>query len=243
MYLPCTLNVFAWLLTAASVFALLAASFLASSFFDAMKDAVPAGVLLALAGHLFTQAKNRQDIEEKRSQLNLDGMRLAFSHAKTLLEDGNNCRATWIEAARTISHGLELAKGVTVESLQRVLEVERLKHRGYFHQALSSKPADFFYGVPPIYATLDEAAAASTAPRDVDGRHVVSTNEELDEASIRAVWAAAQWPTDYKDPMGSRFAPEEEGKLLLFLPKLHAFVQHKRQWRSAAGKLYPAKSE
>ena len=54
MYLPRTLNVFAQLLTAASVIALLAALFLASSFFDAMKDAVPAGVLLALAGHLFT---------------------------------------------------------------------------------------------------------------------------------------------------------------------------------------------
>ena len=243
MNLPRTLNAFGWLLTAASVIALLAALFLASSFFEAMTNAVPSGVLLALAGHLFTQAKNRQDIEEKRSQFNLDGMRLAFSHAKSLLEDGNNSRATWIEAARAIAHGLELARGVTGESHQRVLEVERLKYRGIFHQALASRQAAFFYGVPPIYATLDEAAAASTAPRDVAGRHVTSANDELDEPSIRMVWAAAQWPANYEEPMGTGFSAEEESKLMLLQPKLHAFIQHKRRWCSASGRLFPARSE
>lgn len=103
-----------------------------SIIFDAWKQAVPAGVLLALAGHLFTQSKARHDIEEKTSQFNLDDMRLAFLHAKSLLEGGSNDRATWIEAALTIAHGFDLAKGVTAEAYQRVLEVEQLKYRGIF---------------------------------------------------------------------------------------------------------------
>jgi hypothetical protein len=221
----------------------MSALFLASSFFEAMKDAVPAGVLLALAGHLFTQAKNRQDIEEKCSQFNLDGMRLAFAHARSLLEDENNRRATWIEAARVISHGLELAKGVTAAPHQRVLEVEHLKYRSVFFNILASRSAAFFYGVPEVYATLDEAASASTAPRNEHGRRVTSANDGLDEPSIRAVWLAAQWPANYQDPMGATFTSEEDGKLMLWLPNLHTFIQHTRHWHSASGRLHPRRAE
>src|SRR3989339_2128567 len=232
------LNALGWLLTAASAIVLGAAFFFESSVNKALESAVPAGVLLALAGHLFTQSKSLADAAEKRSSFNLEGFTKAFYHAQSLLSDGNNDRAKWIEAARSLAHGEELAKAVLIDEHKRVLELERLKYRGHFHQLLVARPATFFYGVQPHYPTLDEAAKAASASRERNGRIEVNPACDLDEASIRMVWLAAGWPKDYDDPMGTRFKQEEIGPLMLLFPELHKFLEHKRTWSSAAGKLY-----
>lgn len=237
------LNVMGWLLVAGAVAVLGGSFFVGASFYEALKNAVPTGVLLALSGHLFTQAKTITEAAEKRSLFNLEGFRKAFNHAQELLSDGNNDRAKWIEAARSLAHGAELAKAVSVDAHQRVLELERLKYRGFFHQILSSNTAEFFYGVPASYPNLDEAAKASSAPEMKNGRHQVSTLKELGEASIYLVWSAAQWPKDYDDPMHERFGADQEGNLLLLYPELQRFLDHKRSWATAAGSLYTRAQE
>lgn len=243
MNVPSVLACFAWVLVVGAVASLGIALCEGDSFFEGLKNALPAGVLLALAGHLFTQSKTLVESAEKRSLFNLEGFRRAFEHAKSLLEDGNNNRPTWIEAARSLSHGEELAKGVSVETHNRVLELDRLKYRSCFFQILAEKPAAFFYGVSSTYSNLDDAARASTAAEESDGRHVISTNHAIEEASIRAVWLAASWPKNYDDPMTSRFEPEEVGKVMLLYPKLHQFLEHKLTVQSAAGQLHPRTDE
>ena len=82
------LAIAAWLLVAAACAALTGAFLAGANWSDGLSKAVPAGVLLALAGHLFTQSKTVLDDAEKRSLFNLEGFRKAFDHAKSLLQDG-----------------------------------------------------------------------------------------------------------------------------------------------------------
>ena len=228
-----------WFLLLASALVLGKSLFFESTLRSALEGALPAGVLLALAGHLFTQSKSLADAEEKRSSFNLDGFRQATEHAYSLLVDRNNNRVKWIEAARSLAHGEELAKAVTVAEHERVLELERLKYRGLFSQLLDGQPATFFYGVPPLYPTLDEAAQASSAREQKSGRMIVSSSHELDEASIRMIWQATGWPKSYDDPLGTPFAPSDLGSVMMLFPELHRFLEHRRTWASAAGKLFP----
>ncbi len=233
------LTILGWLLVAAAAIVLLVSPFVSASVFDPLKNAVPAGVLVALAANLLTQAKNIADANEKRSAFHLDSAVNAYEQAKALIQDGSNDRATWIEAGRCLGHARVLASGVTLDSHQRVLEFNRLKYRTFFSKLLAERTASFFYGVSDPAMSLDEAAKASTAPAERNGRMLVSSNNELDEPSIRAVWEAAQWPTDYKDPLGRSFTDAERGKLLLLFPGLHRYFEHRAQWHSAAGQLYP----
>lgn len=228
-----------WFLVLGSVGLIAASLFFESSVRKALEGAaVPAGVLLALAGHVFTQARSIADTEEKRSLFNLDGFKAAFEHAHTLLSDGNNVRTKWIEAARCLGQGEELAKAVTAGSHKRVLELEHLKYRGAFHHVLADKSADFFYGVPPLlYATLDEAAAASSRRTRSHGRTIVGDANDLDEAAIHTVWLAAKWPDDYVDPVGERFQENELGRVTMLFPELHRYLEHKRTWSSVGGNL------
>lgn len=227
-----------WLLMLSSLGVIARALFLESTLQAAFGTAaVPAGVLLALAGNVFTQAKSIADAEEKRSLFNLEGFRLAFEHALSLLSNGNNDRSTWIEAARSLAHGEELARSVTVKEHKRVLDLDRLKYRGSFHGVLAGNPAEFFYGVPLLYATLDEAASASSRRPESSGRRVFAGANELDEPSVRAVWSAAAWPEDYEDPRGSRFHESEMRQISILFPELHRFLEHHRTWVSVNGHL------
>jgi hypothetical protein len=227
MQLSTVLSAIAWLLVAGAVAVFGCAFVFGGSIYDALKNAVPAGVLLALSGHLFTQAKTLTDAEEKRSLFNLEGFRTAYDHAQSLITDGNNNRAKWIEAARCLAQGNELANEVSVKTHQRALELDRLRYRGIFDQLFRAKSAEFFNGVPALNPTLDDTAKAPTAPGVEDGRRLVSTNHALDEASIFLIWSAAQWPKDYDDPMYERFSAEQKTKLQLLYPELHRFLDHK----------------
>lgn len=230
----------AWLLVAAAAAVFIESLVSTSGVLEPLKkNAVPAGVLLALAGHLFTQARNATETAEKRSLFNLESCAKAFEYSISLLADGNNNRTKWIEAGRSLAHAEELASGVSVDAHLRVLELNRLKFRSSFYAVLTSQPATFFYGVPLLHSSLDEAAKASTAPEEKDGRITTSTLHELAEESIHAVWKASRWPANYEDPLGTRFSNEERGKLLLMFPALNAFFEHKSRWRSASGNLHP----
>lgn len=231
-----------WLLAAAAVGILLLSPFVSAAAFDPLKNAVPAGVLVALAANLLTQAKNLADANEKRSLFHLESAIKAYEQAKTLIQDGNNDRAKWIEAGRCLGHAKSLAAGVVLDAHQRVLEFNRLKYRSFFHQLLETKPASFFYGTADPNLSLDDAAKASTAPEERNGRRVISTNKEIAEPSIRSVWEAAQWPDDYKDPLGTSFSETERGKLQLLFPALYQYLEHHQQWHSAAGQLHPRKN-
>lgn len=236
------LSTIGWLLVATAGILLLVSPFVASSAFDPLKNALPAGVLVALAGNLLTQAKNLADANEKRSAFHLEFAIKAYEQAKSLIEDGNNDRAKWIECGRCLGHAKALGEGVTFDAHQRVLEFNRLKYRSYFAELLVAKSAAFFYGSSVPDSSLDEAAKEATAPEDRHGRRVASTNKALDESSVRAVWEAAQWPSDYQHPLGGSFSEPEREKLILLFPGLHGYFQHRARWHSAAGQLHPRRN-
>ena len=128
-----------WLLIAGGAVVLLVSPWIPPSVFEPFKNAVPAGVLIALAGHLFTQARAAKDSAEKKSQFYLDSCVKAYEEARNLLLDGNNDRATWIAAGRALMHAKELSIRIMVDSHLRVLELHKLKYRAFFHDALESK--------------------------------------------------------------------------------------------------------
>jgi hypothetical protein len=207
--------------------------------FDPLINVLPAGVLVALGAQLLTQGKNFSDINEKRSLFFLESCAKAYEEARNLLQDGNNDRVKWIAAGRALVHAKELAAKVTEDAHRRVLELHKLKYRGFFHEALADRPASFFFGAKDTSIPTDEAAALTTAREERGGRPVTSTIKELSEKSLGAVWEASQWPVDYQDPLDRGFSDEEQAKLIVLFPGLHEFLEHKKGRHSASGKLFP----
>lgn len=243
------LRIFGWLVVLAAVLALGTAIYTAFSirptpptFVEqvnkALSLAVPAGVLLALGGLLLSKAYETTDANEKTSLFYLESCVHAYEEARNLLADGNNDRGTWIAAARALKNAQGLSKNVSVDAHLRVLELHRLKYRRCFNEILSNKPAAFFYGTADPSVPLEVAAAASSAPDVRAGRTVTSTARELSEKSLYAVWEAAQWPTDYRDPLDTEFSKKEEGSLLVLFPGLYDYLEHTRNFRSASGRIF-----
>lgn len=233
------LNFLGWLLIVGGAIVLVISPWVSDGLLEPLKNALPAGVIIALAGHLLTQARGAKESAEKRSQFYLDSCIKAYEEASNLLLDGKNDRVTWIAAGRALVHAKELSSRITVGEHLRVLELHKLKYRGFFHNALENKPATFFYGVSDTGVPLDEAAAASTAREEGRCRTITSTLEELSEKSLYAVWEAAQWPQDYKELLDRVFSPEERARLLVLFPGLHEYLEHKERWHSASGNLFP----
>lgn len=205
--------------------------------FDPLINGLPAAVLIALGGQLLTQGKHLKETSEKRSLFYLDSCIKGYEEARNLLADDNNDRVTWIAAGRALVHAKTLGSNVTEDSHLRVLELHRLKYRNAFHDALADKPAAFFFGATDTSIPTDRAAELSTAREECGGRTVVSNAHELSMKSLRAVWEAAQWPADYEDPLDQSFSEEEHAKLLVLFPGLHEFLEHKKRWISACGRL------
>jgi hypothetical protein len=233
------LNIFGWVLIGMAALIIAYTLFAASSMLEALTNALPVGILVALAAQLFSQSKSAKEVQEKRSLFYLESSVKAFDEARNLLKDGNNERVIWIAAARALGHAQELSKGVTEDAHKRVLELHRLEYRGFFGALLSDKPASFFYGAADLSVTLEEAAKQSSAGETRNGRRLVSGVRDLSDKALRAVWEAAQWPEDYQDPLQAGFSPEETAKCLVLYPGLHEFLEHKSEWHSVAGKLYP----
>jgi hypothetical protein len=201
--------------------------------------ALPGGVLVAIGAQLLSQGKHFSEQAERDSLFYLESTVKAFEEARDLLQDGNNDRKTWIAAGRALMHAKELAGRVKADSHKRVLELHRLKFRGFFHDVLYDKSAAFFYGATNPAVPIDDAARESTAADNRGGRMVASTLKSLSEKSIRAVWEAAQWPTEYADPLDSNFSDQEVAKLFVLFRGLNEYLEHTRRWHSAAGALHP----
>ncbi len=213
------------------------------TFDPLINNGLPAGILVALGAQLLSQGKNLRDASEKRSLFYLESCVKAYEEASKILQDGNNERVKWIGAGRALRHAKELATRITEDMHLRVLELHRLKYRNIFHDALAEKTAAFFYGAKDSSIAIDEAAKQSTAAEERSGRTVTSTLKELSDKSLRAVWEAAQWPTDYQDPLDRGFTEEEKGKLIVLFPGLHEFLEHKERFHSASGKLFPRSTD
>lgn len=207
--------------------------------FDPLINALPAGILIALGAQLLAQGKNISEANEKRSLFYLDSCVKAYEEANSLLSDENNDRVKWIAAGRALIHAKELVTNVTEDAHLHVLELHKLKYRNFFHGALADKTAAFFFGAEDPTIPTDQAAELSTAREQRGGRTVTSTVNELSEKSLRAVWEAAQWPLDYNDPLDCGFSEPEYAKLTVLYPGLHEFLEHKRRWQSASGRLFP----
>lgn len=196
---------------------------------------VASGVLLTLAGHLFTQARDVKEAKERRSAFYLDSCVKAYEEARTLLADDNNDRVTWIAAARSLGHAKALANGVTEDAHQRVLELHRLKYRTFFDSCLRNKPAAFFYGAKDSSMTAEEAAAAHSAREERNGRTVISAVRSICTQSIRRVWEASQWPDNYThtDPVGPDFSEAERRALFVRYQGVYEYVERLDTFGSA----------
>lgn len=115
-----------WLLVLVGAPILVVTPWLPSSTLEPFKNAVPAGIIIALAGHLLTQARSAKDAAEKKSQFYLDACVEAYEQARNLVADGNNDRITWIAAGRALVLAKELANRVNVDVHVRVLELQKL---------------------------------------------------------------------------------------------------------------------
>jgi hypothetical protein len=181
--------------------------------------AVPAGLLLTFGGLLLAKAREAAEAEEKRRFFYLESCTQAYEAARELLANGNNDRATWIAAARALKHAKKLSESISADSHLRVLELKQLQYRGFFALILRSHPAPFFYGVHDESMALDDAAAASSASQVRAGLLSTSVQRELSDGSLFAVWEAAQWPHDYKDPLDEGgFSPKDDTRLLIHAP-------------------------
>lgn len=209
------------------------------SILEGLKSAaIPAGILLALSGHFFTQARGIKDSTEKRSKFYLESCVKGYEEAQNLLSDGNNDRVKWIAAGRALIYAKELATNVTLQEHKRVLELDRLKYRNYFYHALKDKPATFFYGAKDYFISTEDAAKLSTAKRECIGGVSSFMSVELCDKSIYAVWEAAQWPEEYEELLGRTFSAEEQLRLCLPFPGLHQYLEYREQYQSNCGKLY-----
>lgn len=227
-----------WLFVASAAVVVFYPLFLPLVTFDPLVNALPAGVLVALGAQLLAQGTKIGEANEKRSLFYLDSCVEAYQQARNLLIDGNNDRATWIGAGRALTHAKELATNITEDAHLRVLELHRLTYRNFFAELLAEAPAAFFYGAEDPSVCVDQAAKSSTAGEERGGRHITSTVRALSETSLRAVWEAAQWPSDYTDPLDRNFSPDERGKLTCLYPGLYEYLEHQQRWISASGKLF-----
>ena len=92
--------------------------------------------------------------------------------------------------------------------------------------------------------SLHEAAAASTAPEERNGRSVVSTVHALSIESLRVIWEAASWPTEFNDPLLSKgFSESEQFQTMTLFPGLHEFLEFDKSFYSAAGKVRERSAE
>lgn len=196
------------------------------------------GSILGVTNFWRDRDRRREDEEEKRSQFHLDACRKGYESARMLLADDNNDRATWIQAGRALKHAQALAKGVTRDEHKRLLELYRIEYRGFFFRALQ-KPATFFYGAKETSIPIQQAAAESTAPETGLNRTITSTLKELSPKSMFAVWEAAQWPRDYVDPLDAEFEEAQVGQLMAIFPGVHEFLDYRRNWSSASGRVRP----
>ena len=206
-------------------------------------DIAAAGILLALAGHLFAQARDVAETREKSSLFYLESCVKAYEEARRLLDDENNDRKAWIGAGRALGHAKELSKGVTQVAHIRVLELHRLKYRSFFDGCLRGKTAAFFYGAKDPSVSTAEAAASSTAPERRGEVYASTTVKALSRESLRAVWEAAQWPEPFEDPLNTNFSKVEQSRLVVLYPGLHDFLNFEEQNRSASGKIFPSDSQ
>lgn len=232
------ISVFGWGLIVIAAAVIICPLFASARDVGPLANALPAGVLVALGAQLLTQGRNLREAAEKRSLFFLESCAEAYDDAESLLKDGNNDRATWIAAGRALVHAKALAADVTHEVHRRVLELHRMKHRGFFNRAIRDRPAAFFFGAKDTSIPIDEAARLSTAGEERVGRTVTSTVKELSGKSLRAVWEAGAWPEGYQDPSDRDFSDEERDKLLVLFPGLSEFLDHKDRWHSASGRLF-----
>ena len=200
------------------------------------------GSILGIASFWRDHKRRKKDEEEERSQFHLDASIRGYEAARNLLADGNNDRSVWIQAGRALRHAQALGKGVTTDQHRRLLELHRINYRGFFQHALE-QPSAFFYGAEGVSISLEDAAKESTAPARQLDRTISSTVRELSPRSLHAVWEAAKWPKDYEDPLDTEFSDADLGVLFVLFPGLHEFLEHRKRWRSASGKLFPVKND
>ena len=180
-----------------------------------------------------------QEDLEKRDRLFLEEYRKGYDTAFSILTSslGNqpDMRMKWVAAARVIEVARRLSQRIESSAYQEMVLLDLPIQSERFNKFLEC-PATFYYGidinelnnVPPA-DHIELAAKLSTKRKD--GSPCLRT---IPEEAIFSVWNAIQYPKAYTDVLGPKYNDHQR----TFLPAgLREFIDHTRQWHSAAGHL------
>jgi hypothetical protein len=185
------------------------------------------------------QSASRADDERDAAQslFYLESAEESWSEASRLLASEVADRVSWIAAARLIGNAEAFARRVSEDAHQRRLEAIRLRYRQEFFFALKDKGAGFFYGAKDWAAiSVEQAAVQSGAPRARAGR-THFPDDSIPETTLRMIWAAAQFPQGYEDPIEGIFDDSELVRLYGDLAGLEEYILHRRRYLVACGAL------
>lgn len=199
-----------------------------------------AGIAATIGGAVLAHDYKQSDKKERLSRFHLDSWLDAYEKASNLLGDGNSDRPKWVHAGRVLMLAKDLEQKITEESHRGALEVHRLKYRYFFSEVLD-KPAIHFYGPSILFMEktsklgreemLDKAGEQDWEVRVRLGDPYEQYEPDVDplpEEALYAVWQAARWPDDERDPLdGLKFSREDPLMSLLF-PNLAKYLLHQR---------------
>ncbi|WP_402719551.1 hypothetical protein [Janthinobacterium rivuli] len=187
--------------------------------------------------------ENLKRENENASLFNLESILSAYTEAEILLEDKNNDRATWIRAGRLLKHAKQLEPNlIPIHKIR--LETKQLKIRSSFSALLSSKAPHFFYGIHADQAkSLEEAVDIIGDFYEIDGMNYAPFSCIIPEASIKAVWEAGEWPSEYTDPLGKGFNDDEKRKLKFRYSNILLHIQHMHDYKKLKKELYNQKQK
>ncbi|MGD9873385.1 MAG: hypothetical protein AB7T27_03855 [Kiritimatiellia bacterium] len=230
-----------WHYLAAGALALLSLLLLVIPFFNQNRGPLTwadvgtiAAVFAALAAMLVALGDRDKDKDYARSLFYLEKTIDGFEKAFSKIGDGNNLRTNWVAAARILERTKRIGEKITVQDHKDIFEIEMDYRRGPFHTLLK-RPAPFFYGAKDESTSLADAAAQSTAPEG----NTISTVKAIPEAAISTIFKVVSYPEDYGEVIKDGFSDDEIYKLPY--DGLIDYLEHRRQFVSAAGKLHPLK--
>jgi len=230
-----------WHYVVAGIFGLISLILLVVPFFNRNQGPLTwadvgtvAAVSAALAAILVTLGDRGRDKDYTRSLFYLEKSTDGFEKAFCKIKDGNNIRTSWIAAARILDRTMRVSKKITDQDHKDIFEIEMLFRRSMFLDLLD-KPAPFFYGAKDTTISLDDAAAQSSAP---EGRWI-STVHAIPESAIATILNVASFPKDYVEEIDYDISDEDIRRLPF--DGLVDYLEHRKEFRSAEGKLHRRK--
>lgn len=177
---------------------------------QAINILVPFGVLLsALIASYSVMVNIENTNENEKSEFTLENVVNGFDTVYNLLEDRNNNRIIWIEAARNLSILQKLKKQITKDEHRKILYIKEHEFRHKLSQVLFPRMTDdfkidtkFFTGKPYWnMAAINSKIKTFREDMEEMDRDDSQENTALDPVSVKVVFDYLAFPNDYQDPL------------------------------------------